>query len=110
MRESELVSKLIHHIRDLPAPSHARKVHGSRYQDAGEPDVDAAVSGRAVKVEAKVPGARPTAVQYGAMRRWERAGALVGWVTCVRELEDLLSHLDDPAWENPQLTRERSVT
>jgi hypothetical protein len=97
---------MIEHITDLDGPSYARKIHGSRYQDAGEPDIDACVMGRAVKVEAKLPGGKPTAIQMARLRRWERAGALAGWATSVAEVDELLSHLGDLTWVNPQLCRE----
>lgn len=74
---------------------YARKVHGGAYGNAGEPDVDAVVKGRACKFEAKTSGTRPTPVQLGAMNRWAKAGALVGWFRNNQHLEELLSHLDD---------------
>ena len=99
--EAKITAKIIDHLRALPK-AWARKVHQSRYQQ-GEPDVDACVAGRAVKIEVKVPGNKPTPKQLITMRRWARSGALVGWATSVEEVEDLLGHLDDPEWENPQL-------
>lgn len=83
----------------------ARKVHGSSYGKAGEPDIDACVRGRAVKVELKMPGNEPTPVQMGRLRAWQRAGALAGWVTSIAELDVLLEHVDDFGWTNPQLDR-----
>ena len=79
----------------LRQKGYARKVHGGAYGNAGEPDVDAVVKGRACKFEAKGAGNKPTPVQVGAMRRWAQAGALVGWFRNNQHLEDLLLHLDD---------------
>ena len=98
------MKRLIDHIRAMDR-AWARKVHGDRFTDAGEPDIDACIRGRAVKCEVKLPGGRPTPVQIGSMRRWEATGALVGWVTSQEQLDDLLIHLEDPSWVNPQLTR-----
>lgn len=106
-REHVIVQEVIDRIRQ--AGGHARKVHGGPHQQAGEPDVDACVEGRAVKVEVKVPGAKPSAAQIGALRRWERSGALVGWVTSLRELEALLARVGDPHWTNPQVCRHLST-
>lgn len=103
--ETALVKSLIDWLR-LQPECWARKVHGSRYQDAGEPDIDGCLRGRAIKIEVKMPGNRPTGVQMGALRRWAKAGALAGWVTSKAQLEELLSHADDRAWQNPQLDRE----
>lgn len=88
--ETALVNKMIARIKAEPM-SWARKVHGGAYSDTGEPDIDACVSGRSLKVEVKMPGARPTAIQLAALRRWERAGALAGWATSVPELEQLIA-------------------
>lgn len=98
--ETRLVGRVIERIKWLGG--HARKVHGNVYV-SGEPDVDGCLRGRALKVEVKVPGERPTPLQMSVLRRWERAGALAGWVASVDELDELLAHLDEPGWHNPQL-------
>lgn len=102
--EAHLVQRVLDHLRSIEG-AWARKVHGSRFQDAGEPDIDACVDGRAVKIELKMPGQEPTPVQYGSMRRWESSGALAGWATSLSEVDDLLSHVSDRRWINPQLCR-----
>ena len=99
--EGKITDRCIKYLRSLPT-GHARKVHQSRFT-GGEPDVDGCVDGRTVKVEVKVPGNKPTPRQLAVMRQWERAGALVGWVTSVDELRDLLVHLNRRDWRNPQL-------
>ena len=93
--ESEIVTEGISYIRTLKF-AYAKKVHGSQFGNAGEPDVDAVVCGRSVKLECKAPdGGKPTAVQMGALRRWQGTGALVGWFTNVGHIEEILDHLDD---------------
>lgn len=82
---------------------HALKVHQDATTGRGSPDIDACVRGRCVKVELKMPGKTPTPAQYGRMRRWENAGALVGWIRSLEELDELLSHAGDLEWRNPQL-------
>ena len=64
--------------------------------NVGEPDVDACVRGRAVKLEAKAEGNKPTSPQLAALRRWGRAGALVGWFRVLEHVQQLLEHLDEP--------------
>lgn len=104
-REAKITKKIVDHINTLDdTKARARKVHQDRYS-GGEPDVDACVRTRAVKIEVKVPGNKPTDRQMAVMRLWERSGALTGWVTSVAETEELLTHLDDLAWRNPQLAR-----
>lgn len=102
--ESEvmILQQVLDHINSLPRAM-ARKVHGSVYGSAGEPDVDACIDGRSVRVEVKRRGKVPEPVQYARLRKWEKAGALTGWVHSLEMLVELLTHLDDPSWENPQL-------
>ena len=82
-------------------------VHGGgTSQVTGHPDCLGCIRGRMVAVEYKQPGKTPTPLQYKRLREWRDAGALAGWVTTVAELDELLSHVDDPDWENDQLTRD----
>lgn len=90
--ESDVVADGIALLRQI---GYARKVHGSAFGNAGEPDVDAVVRGRGCKFEAKTGSNKPTATQMGAMRRWAKAGALVGWFRNNEHLNQLLAHLDD---------------
>jgi hypothetical protein len=69
-------------------------VHGGAHGNAGEPDIDACVRGRSVKLEAKRPGERPTPAQVGAMKRWADAGALAGWFTGNEHIVQILDHVD----------------
>jgi|SRR5882762_157596 len=93
--ESEIVTEGIAYIRAL-GYAYARKVHGSQFGNAGEPDVLGVVRGRAVMLECKAPdGGKPTAVQLGALRRWRKAGALTGWFTRVEHIQEILDHLDN---------------
>lgn len=73
---------------------------GGRYLPTGTPDILASVNGRFVAVEVKRPGQRPTPSQLGQLRHWQAAGAVVGWACDLRQLEELLTHLDDPDWRN----------
>lgn len=90
--EGRLVHALIDRIRDDPRPSWARKTHGTQFSQ-GEPDIDACVAGHALKVEAKMPGKGPTPLQAATLRRWEAAGAYVGVVHSLEELEEILARI-----------------
>lgn len=93
--EKDVVDEGITFLRAQPN-SYARKVHGSQFGNAGEPDVDAVHRGRAVKLECKAPdGGRPTPVQVGALKRWAKAGALTGWFTCLDHVREILDHTGD---------------
>jgi hypothetical protein len=97
MPETRLVERMIDLIRARP-DGYARKVHASRYGNFGEPDIDACVSGFAVKIEAKRPGEQPGPAQFGALRRWQKAGALVGWATSIQHVEQILARVGDPTY------------
>jgi len=101
--EGAIVADVIKHIQSLKR-GHARKVHGSAHGQIGEPDVDACVEGRAVKLEGKTGYAKPTVAQHGAMLRWRAAGALVGWFRSAQDALDLLEHTEDGDFE-ADLTR-----
>jgi hypothetical protein len=84
------------------------KVHGGPSQSKGQPDLlgcipTAGALGRMIAVELKQPGNKPTPLQYKRLRAWEQAGALAGWVTTEAELVELLGHLEERGWANPQL-------
>ena len=99
--EAKLVEAAMRRIRARGGV--VQKIHGGEFGSNGQPDLDAVIRGRSVKVEAKQPGKRPTPVQYRRMREWAAVGALTGWFTTTEELEEILAHLDDPGWQNPQL-------
>jgi hypothetical protein len=95
--EAEIVKEGELYICALPR-GYAHKVHGGQFGNVGEPDLDACVDGRAVKLEAKQPGKKPTGAQLGRLRRWASVGALVGWFTNNDHIRQLLDHLDDPVF------------
>jgi hypothetical protein len=96
--ESEVVSDAIALIKGKAYHGYARKVHGGAMSQTGEPDLDVCVRGRAIKLEAKAIGGRPTGPQMVSMRRWSRAGALVGWFRTNAHVVAILDHLDDPGF------------
>lgn len=95
--EAEVVAEALAMLRNRPA-TYARKVHGGAMGNVGEPDLDAVSEGRAIKLEAKAEGKRPEKAQVGALRRWAKAGALVGWFTCNDHIQQLLDHLHTPGF------------
>lgn len=91
--ESAIVERIVAYLRSLPN-GHARKVHGSVYGTTGEPDVDAVVGGRSVKLEVKRPGHEDELkpIQRVALNRWRSAGCVVGIVTSVEDVRVLLAY------------------
>lgn len=92
MKESTLRNKMVTHIRHLPVRSWAVSTHqGAFTPSAGEPDIDAAVEGVALKIEVKLPGNRPTALQRRVIRRWREAGAVAGWADSLGHVDQLVA-------------------
>lgn len=92
--EAAIVADVIDYIQAL-SEGHARKVHGSAMGQRGEPDIDACVGGRAVKLEGKTVRNRPTVQQHEALKRWQDSGALAGWFCSVQDALDLLDHVGE---------------
>jgi len=90
--EGRISDTIIRTLRSLPE-SHAVKRPGGPYGAAGEPDVDASVKGRAVKLEVKQPSSRKrlTHHQRRALRAWHRAGAVAAVVCSRDEALDVLA-------------------
>jgi len=88
--EKHLQSKMLRRINDLGCPSRARVVHGGPHQSAGEPDIDACLFGRTLKVEVKLPGNKPTERQDAVIRKWRDAGATAGWADSIEGLDRLI--------------------
>ena len=67
------------------------KIHGSAYQEPGIPDLLCFRDGRALAIEAKLPGNKPTAVQARQHKRLMAAGVPVWVVYSVEDLQSLLT-------------------
>ena len=66
------------------------KIHGGPYSVAGTPDLIGVLDGRSFAVEVKRPGRRATAKQELELSAWGSQGWLVGVVTSVEEVMELL--------------------
>lgn len=87
--EKHIVAAIISFIRSEPG-CWAEKTHGGPFS-AGEPDVRACVRGRSVFLEVKrAPGIPATPLQVAKLKKWELAGAIVGVVSSVEEVRQIL--------------------
>ena len=68
---------------------YAVKTHGSIYS-AGQPDLLGSYQGRALALEVKRPGRRPTRLQAAVLKKWRAAGAIAAVVTSVEDVRELL--------------------
>ena len=91
--ETRLVKKLREELH--AAGWLAYKIHGSQYQEPGIPDLLCFRDGRALAIEAKLPGNKPTAVQARQHKRLTAAGVPVWVVHSVDELREALTGIDD---------------
>jgi hypothetical protein len=98
--EGEITADCLTWLNSQPRTK-ARKVHQGAMTGGGEPDIDACARGRAVKIEVKRPGQVPTGRQLRRMEEWQRAGALVGWVTSLADLQAIMAHVGNPEFRNP---------
>jgi len=61
------------------------KIHGSRFQRAGTPDLFVCRAGRLLVLEAKMPGEEPTRLQAHELTAWQHVGAYAAVVHSVDE-------------------------
>lgn len=87
-RENTIVEGIIKYIRKLPR-AHAEKVHGNSFS-SGQPDIDAVIAGKSVKLEVKRPGEDATPLQKRRLEQWAKAGAVTGVVHSTGEVEKIL--------------------
>jgi hypothetical protein len=81
-------------------------VHGGlSAQTPGQSDCLGCLGGRMLAIEFKMPGKKPTELQWKRLREWRDAGGLAGYVTSIGELDALLEHWNDLGWVNPQFDR-----
>ena len=74
--------------------SYTYKVHGNEYTPEGTPDICAIYHGWSVWVETKMPGNKPTLVQWKRMRDMRRAGAFTCVAYSVEDVVQMLDHID----------------
>ena len=76
-------------------PIYFWKLHGSPMQMSGMPDIGIVFRGRAVFVELKAPGKRPTKIQRHRMTELEKAGAICFVCSDLNTFIDFMETLDD---------------
>jgi hypothetical protein len=71
-------------------PLRVEKQHGSVWARVGRPDLDGCLAGRALKIEVKRLGAKPTSIQKKALHDWRQVGAIAFWSDDPEEIEEEL--------------------
>ena len=95
MKESRLSRKLLQELNKLEGVK-AIKIHGSRYMEAGSPDIFASVRGQFLVIECKRNSkVSLEPLQKQRLKEWGDAGALACSVRNNSEMETLLTFLSD---------------
>lgn len=85
-----VVVPILRYLNSLPC-SKAINIHGGIYTERGTPDVIGCVDGRMVAFECKRDaGEVPTRIQRWRLSEWLRAGAVVGSVSSVEDVDLIL--------------------
>lgn len=75
-RELQLVDRMRRILEKNGATT--MKTHGTG-NIVGQPDIIACYKGRFIALEVKVPGKKPTELQFATLKRWTIAGAIAFW-------------------------------
>lgn len=89
--EAAITEAIIRWLRARGA--HVIKTYGGPYR-RGLPDLIGVYRGRALALEVKRPGGKPTPLQEHELGRWAAAGALVAVVTSVEDVKRLIGEVD----------------
>ena len=95
MTETALTYDILKALNALPCCK-AIKLHGSRYQEAGTPDVHATAEGQSYWLEVKKDDEEPTRLQAQRLKEWAAAGAITGVVRSVEEAVEIVNGKDTP--------------
>ena len=90
MAEGSIQSAVLRYLNSLPECM-AENVSGNASQ-SGRADINGCYKGRCFKIELKDPntGYKPTKQQILYLKKWERAGALVGIAYSLEDVKRLL--------------------
>lgn len=88
--ESSIQSAVLEYLNSLPECI-AENVSGNAKQ-SGRADINGCYKGRCFKIELKSPdtGYKPTKQQLLYLKRWKRAGALVGVCYSIEDVKEVL--------------------
>lgn len=95
--EKSIVRDIIKYLNSLPE-CRARKVPGNE-RISGEPDIDAVLNGKSLKLEVKRPepyGSPVTALQAATLAKWAAVGAITGVVRSVQDVKELIKDVCKP--------------
>lgn len=91
--EGKLSTKIMDAWRKLDVWCY--KVHGSEYQPSGIPDISGVGYGLSVWCESKMPGNKPSMIQWKRIHDIRRRGGLVVIAYSVSEARQMIMHIID---------------
>ena len=71
------------------------KVWGSEFQMSGVPDISGVYNGRSVWCETKMPGNKPSQIQWYRIEQIRASGGFVVVAYSVAEALEMIQHIDD---------------
>jgi hypothetical protein len=87
---SAVVTPILKYLNSLPN-SKAINIHGSPYSERGTPDIIGCINGRLIAFECKRDEREePTAIQKWRLSEWITAGAVVGGVSDLWQVQMIL--------------------
>lgn len=92
--ETKIVQTILKHIKGVGGDGH--HVHGSLFQRAGEPDIDASYPKTGggwhhLKIEVKTETGRATRLQLYRLKEYAERGYVAGIVRSVDDLKELIT-------------------
>lgn len=88
--EKNIENSIKKYLKSIGSHCFSYKVHGDIYTPKGTPDITGCLWGRHFEIEVKQPGEKPTPIQKRMMKKWRRAGAIVGIAYNVDDVKRML--------------------
>jgi len=87
--ERSIVQACLKYLNNLPHCKAVKRIP-TTWNQTGEPDIFGCINGVHFEFEIKRPGEKPTALQLRRLEEWKAAGALTGWFTSMKKLQEFI--------------------
>lgn len=89
-KEKNIENRIKDYLKSIGSHCFSYKVHGDMFTPKGTPDITGCLWGRHFEIEVKQPGEKPEPIQKRMMKKWRRAGAIVGVAYSLGDVKKLL--------------------
>ena len=86
--EKSITAAIRRYLKSIGAK--VEKQHGGRFGKSGVPDLLGCYQGRALALEVKRPGGKPTPLQLKELSEWQQSGAITAKVESVEDVKKLI--------------------